>query len=109
MRALGALLKYLVSNRVTRDLCPGEVPLTVLGINTLTLEGTLYVERDTLLALGVFNQDWHPSVYKQGAKSSSKEGLSLFGILNNTHSVLGTRCNDNYFHLKKSLATMSMK
>lgn len=39
--------------------------------------------------LQIFNEEWHPSVYKFGV--TGKEGLSLFGLFNRCRSKVGER------------------
>ena len=94
VRALGGLLKYLHKNRIGVGLENPEVETPISSIETITLKNVLFVDKCSMQALQVFYQINHPSVYK----SSSKEGLSLFGLLNRTLTRSGQKLLRSWFH-----------
>lgn len=59
---------------------------------------------DTICSLQIFEDESHPNFHMQGPKGRSKEGLSLFGILNGTRSPLGHTMLKQWF-LRPSLST----
>ncbi|KAH9515439.1 MutS protein msh5 [Bulinus truncatus] len=89
VRSLGGLLKYLEKSRVGVELDDIETQVSVLGFRTYYIENLIYMDSATYSALNIFITELHPSVFKSGA--SSKEGLSLFGILNRCKSASGSR------------------
>ncbi|XP_078658061.1 mutS protein homolog 5-like isoform X1 [Branchiostoma floridae x Branchiostoma belcheri] len=89
VRATGALLKYLDKNRVGVELEDADVRTPVLALKTFSLENIMIIDDSSYSALQIFQKESHPSVYKSG--SGAKEGLSLFGIMNRTKSILGSR------------------
>ncbi|CAG5115808.1 unnamed protein product, partial [Candidula unifasciata] len=96
VRSLGGLLKYLDKMRVGVELEDVAIQVPVLGFQVFTLENQVYVDMRTYLALNIFSTELHPSVYKYGA-TSSKEGLSLFGILNRCKSSIGSKMLRQWF------------
>ncbi|KZP31496.1 hypothetical protein FIBSPDRAFT_907696 [Athelia psychrophila] len=74
MASVGGLLEYLARQRAANELDDGELEsLEVLDIETITL------------SLQIFENESHASVHSE----KTKEGLSLFGILNNTKTSFG--------------------
>ena len=55
-----------------------------------------------MTSLQIFSDESHPSFHKQGPHGCSKEGLSLFGIVNTTRTPQGYRCLKQMF-LRPSL------
>lgn len=47
------------------------------------------MDNESYKALQIFNKLSHPSNFKKGTANSTKEGLSLFSILNRCQSKLG--------------------
>ncbi|XP_038048492.1 mutS protein homolog 5-like isoform X2 [Patiria miniata] len=90
VRAVGGLLKYLEKRRVGVELEGYNVRVPVLSIRMFSLEHIVSVDENTYSALQIFQKERHPSAYKS-AGSGAKEGLSLFGILNKTKSVVGSK------------------
>ncbi|XP_022087928.1 mutS protein homolog 5-like isoform X2 [Acanthaster planci] len=90
VRAVGGLLKYLEKKRVGVELEGYDVRVPVLSLRMFSLERMVSVDENTYSALQIFQKERHPSAYKSGG-SGAKEGLSLFGILNKTKSVVGSR------------------
>ncbi|XP_059144128.1 mutS protein homolog 5-like [Physella acuta] len=95
IRSIGGLLKYLDKTRVGVELEDTDMSVPVLGFRLLTLENQIQIDAPTYCALNIFHMEFHPSVYKFG--SSSKEGLSLFGILNRCKSSIGTKMLRQWF------------
>ncbi|XP_070196128.1 mutS protein homolog 5-like isoform X2 [Littorina saxatilis] len=91
IKAIGGLLKYLDQARVGVELEESSVRVPVLGFRTFTVEDQMIIDDSTYSALQIFHKEAHPSVYKVGTSSSSKEGLSLFGILNRCKSQIGSK------------------
>ncbi|XP_033111357.1 mutS protein homolog 5-like [Anneissia japonica] len=89
IRAAGALLKFLEKQRVGVELEDASVKVPIVSLNIFSLKDTLFLEENTYSALQIFQKESHPSAYKSGG-SGAKEGLSLFGILNKTKSVIGS-------------------
>lgn len=96
VRAAGSLLKYLEKNRVGIELEADHIKVPILNIKTFSLKDQIAINSTTLSALQIFQQENHPSVYKSGL-NSSKEGLSLFGILNRCKSQIGSKLLRNWF------------
>ncbi|KAK3747589.1 hypothetical protein QZH41_015825 [Actinostola sp. cb2023] len=89
VRSAGALLKYLEKKRFGLELEDPDVHVPILALKVSSLKDMIIVDNTTYSALQIFRKESHPSVYKQG--TSSKEGLSLFGVMNRTRSTLGSR------------------
>ncbi|KZV73807.1 hypothetical protein PENSPDRAFT_648571 [Peniophora sp. CONT] len=84
--SIGALLDYISRQRAVGDLeDEGIGGLQVRGIETLTLDRFMHINRDALYSLQVFEAESHASIHSD----KTKEGLSLFGILNQTKTTLG--------------------
>ncbi|XP_077981938.1 mutS protein homolog 5-like [Glandiceps talaboti] len=90
IRSMGALLKYLDKKRIGVELEDQSVRVPVLALKTFSLDNMLMVDDNTFTALQIFQKELHPSIYKFGG-SGAKEGLSLYGIMNRTKSVLASR------------------
>ncbi|KAL6304396.1 DNA mismatch repair protein MutS [Sparassis latifolia] len=84
--SIGALLDHLARVRAVGSLeDEGVGGLEVRGIEALTLEQTMQLNADALFSLQIFEDETHASIHSD----KTKEGLSLFGILNNTKTTLG--------------------
>ncbi|XP_071811397.1 mutS protein homolog 5-like isoform X1 [Apostichopus japonicus] len=90
VRALGGLLKFLEKKRVGIELESSDSDIPILFLRTFSLHDVMFLDADTYIALQLFKNESHPSAYKAGG-SGAKEGLSLFGILNRTRSMIGTK------------------
>ncbi|XP_061572797.1 mutS protein homolog 5 [Cololabis saira] len=95
LRAVGALLKCLDRRRVGVELEDSSVGVPILHFHAYTLEGVVYIDKDTYSVLQIFKSDPHPSVYK--LHSGEKEGLSLYGILNRCRCKFGSRLLRQWF------------
>ncbi|XP_071954087.1 mutS protein homolog 5-like isoform X2 [Antedon mediterranea] len=89
IRAAGALLKFMEKKRVGVELEDMGIKVPVLSLHLFSLKDTLFLEENTYRALQIFRKELHPSAFKSGG-SGAKEGLSLFGILNRTKSIIGS-------------------
>ncbi|KAL8291271.1 hypothetical protein RQP46_002249 [Phenoliferia psychrophenolica] len=79
----GALLTFLAGARATA----GELDavIQVRGIELMILEKVLHITTDALSSLQIFHAESHASVHSD----KTKEGLSLFGIMNTARTPLG--------------------
>ncbi|KAG1765597.1 DNA mismatch repair protein MutD [Suillus placidus] len=84
---LGALLDYLARERAAGDLDDdaGVEGLNISGIEVLTIDQVMHINADALFSLQIFENESHASIHSD----KTKEGLSLFGILDNTRTPLG--------------------
>ncbi|KAE8134464.1 DNA mismatch repair protein Msh5 [Aspergillus pseudotamarii] len=81
----GAVLTYLQRRRATISISSDETSsyFQVRAIKMLSLQGTMFLSGRTLLALQILESESHPSMVNQGPgrkSSSSKEGLSVYGL-----------------------------
>ncbi|KAJ7134704.1 DNA mismatch repair protein MutS [Mycena epipterygia] len=84
--SIGALLDHLVRERAVNDLDDeGVAGLEVRDIEAISLDQVMQINADALFSLQVFENESHASVHSD----KTKEGLSLFGTLNNTKTTLG--------------------
>ncbi|KAI5123127.1 hypothetical protein M0805_001482 [Coniferiporia weirii] len=84
--AIGALLDHLAKVRAMADLeNEGIGGLDVEAIESICLDQFMQINADALSSLQVFETESHASVHSD----KTKEGLSLFGILNTTQTSLG--------------------
>lgn len=90
IRATGGLLKYLEKMRVGVELEDASVRVPVMDLKVVTLDDQVSLDDTAFSALQIFQKEAHPSVYKIG-QGGTKEGLSLFGLLNRCRSPIGTR------------------
>ncbi|PWY89766.1 DNA mismatch repair protein Msh5 [Aspergillus heteromorphus CBS 117.55] len=78
----GALLAYL-QRRKTSIAASSDSVFRVSFVEMFCLTGTMFVNGRTLLALQIMESESHPSMVNQGPgrrSSSSKEGLSIYGL-----------------------------
>ncbi|XP_047498885.1 mutS protein homolog 5-like isoform X2 [Penaeus chinensis] len=88
-RALGALLRFL--DKHGAELLDGTTLLggtPVLGVHYYSMDELAQLDDATVAALQLFSEDQHPSAFKSGKASSSKEGLSLYALLGRTASPM---------------------
>ncbi|KAI0087825.1 muts domain V-domain-containing protein [Irpex rosettiformis] len=84
--SLGALLDHLVRVRAVGELDDeGIGGLDIRDIESLALKEVMQINADALCSLQIFDNENHASIHSD----KTKEGLSLFGILNNTRTSLG--------------------
>ncbi|XP_039261578.2 mutS protein homolog 5-like [Styela clava] len=96
IRATGGLIRYLEKNRIGVGLEKDDVKTPILDFKTFTMKDVLFIDRSTYSALQIFKKDDHPAVFKMG--SGSKEGLSLFGIMDRTRSRPGRKLLQLWFN-----------
>ncbi|KAF8631397.1 hypothetical protein AX15_002405 [Amanita polypyramis BW_CC] len=105
MASIGALIDHLVRERAVGDLDDeGIVGLEVNDIEIISPKGTMQINADALFSLQVFENECHASVHSD----KTKEGLSLFGILNHTKTVLGRSLMRTWL-LRPSLSLSEIK
>ncbi|KDR82897.1 hypothetical protein GALMADRAFT_220895 [Galerina marginata CBS 339.88] len=86
MASVGGLLEHIVRERALSDFeHDGIGGLDIKDIEILCLDQAMQINADALLSLQIFEDESHASVHSD----KTKEGLSLFGILNNTKTTLG--------------------
>ncbi|KAA1469886.1 hypothetical protein DENSPDRAFT_649174 [Dentipellis sp. KUC8613] len=84
--SMGALLDHLARVRAVGELEDyGVGGLDIRGIEALALDEVMQINADALASLQIFENESHASIHSD----KTKEGLSLFGILNNTRTALG--------------------
>ncbi|KAK6337597.1 MutS protein msh5 [Orbilia blumenaviensis] len=100
----GAVLLNIKRRRAIQN-PHAEDNLDQYGVSRLklwTMENTMFINADTMTSLQIFSDESHPSFHKQGPHGRGKEGLSLFGIINNTRTPQGYQCLRQMF-LRPSL------
>ncbi|KZT18625.1 hypothetical protein NEOLEDRAFT_1159406 [Neolentinus lepideus HHB14362 ss-1] len=86
LACIGALLDYLARERAIGELEDGGLDgLDIRGIEPLALEQFMQINSDALFSLQVFENENHASIHSD----KTKEGLSLYGVLNHTKTTLG--------------------
>ncbi|KAF8320953.1 muts 5 family protein [Clavulina sp. PMI_390] len=86
MSAVGALLDHLPRVQAVGDLDhEGVVSLDIQRIEILALDQVMQINADALSSLQIFDDESHASMHS----NRSKEGLSLFGILDFTKTNAG--------------------
>ena len=92
--SIGALLDHIARLRAVGDLeDQGIGGLEVRGIDCLSLHDVMQINSDALYSLQVFDNESHASIHSD----KTKEGLSLFGILNGTKTSLGRALMREWF------------
>ncbi|KAI8986224.1 DNA mismatch repair protein MutS [Trametes punicea] len=92
--SVGALLEYLVRARAVAELDDeGVGGLEIRNIEPLPLLNVMQINADALFSLQVFEDENHASIHSD----RTKEGLSLFGILNATKTTLGRALMREWF------------
>ncbi|KAL0490724.1 DNA mismatch repair protein MutS [Acrasis kona] len=88
IRAAGGILHFIQSNRMQFGEMDEEKVLSCIkSVKFLSFEGFLQIDMNAIRSLSVFKSEKHPcQTMRIGV---SKEGLSLFGILNKTKSSVG--------------------
>ncbi|KAG8819348.1 MutS protein msh5 [Serendipita sp. 399] len=86
---IGALLDYLIRARAVDGLSRDIEELEqVTKIEFITLKDFMQINKDALISLQVFLSEKHASIYSDAMKD--KEGLSIYGILNQTRTPMGS-------------------
>ncbi|KIJ54568.1 hypothetical protein M422DRAFT_73531 [Sphaerobolus stellatus SS14] len=98
--AIGALLDHLSRMRAVGELeDEGIAGLEIRNIESLALDKTMQINADALSSLQIFDDENHAYIHSD----KTKEGLSLFGILNCTRTSMGRKLLRNWF-LRPSLS-----
>ncbi|KAF2077332.1 hypothetical protein CYY_001335 [Polysphondylium violaceum] len=93
IRALGGLLVYLSKYLVLDEFDTLE-NFHINEIISFSFDHFLKLDLNTLYSLQIFNNETHPSYF---STDSSKEGLSLFGIIDKTKTTMGKRLLKSWF------------
>lgn len=88
LRATGGLLSYLLKNDHIYKLENEDEPVRLNRIRRTHFDAIMDVDAATLQSLQIFHVDSHPLGFGAG---KSKEGISLYGLLNRTSSSSGAR------------------
>lgn len=64
---------------------------TIANVTVRALNKQVLIDEDTLNGLHVFFLQRHPSGFKIGTESGSKEGFSLYSLMNRCHSKIGSK------------------
>ncbi|KAI0643124.1 DNA mismatch repair protein MutS [Trametes meyenii] len=105
--SVGALLDYLARARAVSELDDeGVSGVEVRNIEPLPLLNVMQINADALFSLQIFEDENHASIHSD----KTKEGLSLFGILNGTKTTLGRSLMREWFlRPSVSLDVISMR
>ncbi|KIJ17739.1 hypothetical protein PAXINDRAFT_175534 [Paxillus involutus ATCC 200175] len=105
LSSVGALLDFLTRERAAGELDEdGPEALDIRGIEALALDQVMHINADALFSLQVFESETHASIHSD----KTKEGLSLFGILNTTRTALGRSLLRTWF-IRPSLSLKILK
>ncbi|XP_025190786.1 mutS protein homolog 5-like [Melanaphis sacchari] len=85
--ALGALLHFLDTPLIKFNLLTN---FTIMSLRILNMDNLLWLGISTYESLQIFSAHEHPSIYKW-TKTSTKEGPSIFSLLNRCNSVMGSK------------------
>ncbi|XP_050060618.1 mutS protein homolog 5-like isoform X2 [Aphis gossypii] len=85
--ALGALLHFLDTPLVKLNL---PTNFTIMSLKILNMDNLVWLGISTYESLQIFSAHEHPSIYKW-TKNSTKEGPSIFSLLNRCNSVMGSK------------------
>ncbi|KAF8938585.1 MutS protein msh5 [Dissophora ornata] len=84
----GAIISFLSRHGVfQRASKVGQMPPTIFAIESFAVESFMFINPNSLSSLQVFEDESHPSMHS--SIRGRKEGLSLFGILNQTKTSQG--------------------
>ncbi|KAF8627457.1 hypothetical protein AX17_006270 [Amanita inopinata Kibby_2008] len=105
MASIGALIDHLVRERAVGDLDEDGISgLEVNDIEIISPNEAMQINADALFSLQIFENESHASVHSD----KTKEGLSLFGILNQTKTTLGRSLLRTWL-LRPSLSLTTIK
>lgn len=85
--ALGALLHFLDTPLVKLSL---PTNFTIMSLRILNMDNLVWLNVSTYESLQIYSAREHPSAYKW-TKNSTKEGPSIYSLLNRCNSVLGSK------------------
>lgn len=81
---MGALLSYLQEFLFNLD-----TEISINCVQSFVLDAYLRLDQSSYRSLQIFSEDSHPNVLKGPGRS--KEGFSIFGIMDRTKSLPGRR------------------
>ncbi|BGP33912.1 hypothetical protein JCM10296v2_005721 [Rhodotorula toruloides] len=93
----GALLGYIIRQGTEAGELENDL-FEVSGLELMRLDKVMHINSDALTSLQIFCEESHASAHSR----STKEGLSLFGIVNIAHTPLGCALMRQWF-LRPSL------
>jgi len=93
IRATGGLIRYLEKKRVSVGLESADVRTPISMFQTFSLKNSVYLDKNSYNSLQIFRRVSHPSAYK----ISSREGLSLYRVLNRTATHIGQKLMKTWF------------
>lgn len=88
--SFGNLLIYLDEMWKHIFLTTSNIP-TIANVSVRALKKQVLIDEETLSGLHVFFLQRHPSGFKIGTESGSKEGFSLYSLMNRCHSKIGSK------------------
>ncbi|KAF9106612.1 MutS protein msh5 [Mortierella sp. AM989] len=83
----GAIIGFLSKHGVSHHAARGGLSLMVFAIEAFTVESFMFINPNSLSSLQIFEDESHPSMHS--SIRGRKEGLSLYGILNQTKTSQG--------------------
>ncbi|KAG0248875.1 MutS protein msh5 [Mortierella polycephala] len=83
----GAIISFLTRHNIARHASSGGRTIVVFSIESFTIKSFMFVNTNTLSSLQIFEDESHPSMHS--SVSGSKEGFSLFSILNHAKTSQG--------------------
>ncbi|GAA5864913.1 hypothetical protein JCM3774_004270 [Rhodotorula dairenensis] len=101
----GALLEHMSSARSRAGDLQGHA-IELCGIELLRLDKIMIINSDALTSLQIFRDEAHASAHSQ----ATKEGLSLFGIVNLTRTPLGrAKMRDWFLRPSRELSVIEQR
>ncbi|KAI8819391.1 muts domain V-domain-containing protein [Fimicolochytrium jonesii] len=89
----GALLNYISKAKLTGAILERNIDMEVAKVEQFNLKKYMQINADAMWSLQIFQDEAHPNMFSK----RSKEGLSLFGILDNTKTPLGRTLLKQWF------------
>lgn len=89
VQSLGNLLNYLDANWKHISLRDDNRPV-ISQVQVYHLESQMLIDEATFNAMQIFAPKDHPSAFKKNTRTSAREGLSFFGVMNSCVSRIGS-------------------
>ena len=106
IRATGGLLRYLEKKRIGILMDNPTLMTPIIGFHLFASNDKLFIDKASYKVLQIFQSVSHPSAYKL----STREGLSLFGVLNRTITRHGCKLLKTWFyHPTNDLAVLKRR
>ncbi|MCJ1471038.1 MutS protein msh5 [Pseudocyphellaria aurata] len=105
----GAVISYLQRRKAVDQLPEGDdsnLAFRISKIAMFNLDGTMFLNSDTLAALQIVQSEVHPQAQNQGptkTNSGSKEGLSVYGLFQNLARTSQGKAQLRQYFLRPSL------